>query len=48
MGEFLENAGYIFENLSSQSKIDESVSAILNNQGKQEDLPEPQQTITKC
>jgi hypothetical protein len=42
MGEFLENAGYIFDNLNSQSKIDESAYAILSNQNahNEEELTE--------
>jgi hypothetical protein len=36
MGEFLENAGYLFEQMNAQSQTDDNVSAILNNQSEPE------------
>lgn len=36
MGEFLESAGYLFEQMNAQSQTDENVSAILNNQNESE------------
>jgi hypothetical protein len=36
MGEFLENAGDLFENMKIQSQIDDDSYAILNSNGGEE------------